>query len=229
MPAPILNAQGIGRRAQEQWLIRDVSLTIHPGKMMTIIGPNGGGKTTLLHMLAGITKPDAGTLTQRTDLIIGFVPQSFQAHRLLPMTAAHLVGNADQAREYLALVDYEVLYDQPITSLSGGEMRHVLLARALARQPHVLLLDEIEQGVDPTRTPRLYELIERITAEKNCAVVMVSHSQHWVHAATSEVICLNQSVCCRGTPKQVINDPHIDQLFPDMRGYAIYTHQPHHG
>jgi zinc transport system ATP-binding protein len=120
-----------------------------------------------------------------------------------------------------------------LQDLSGGELQRVLLARALLQNPRLLVLDEPAQGVDLKGQAELYRLIMEIRDKHQCGVLMVSHDLHLVMAATDEVICLNQHVCCHGHPEKVSNDPAYLELFGkrDAETMAFYTHYHthHHG
>ena len=110
-------------------------------------------------------------------------------------------------------------------------MQRVLLARALVLEPDFLVLDEPVQGVDVHGQVELYQLISRIRDQRGCAVLMVSHDLHLVMAATDRVLCLNQHICCSGTPESVTNDPAFAELFgaTAVQSMAIYVHdQSHH-
>ena len=119
---------------------------------------------------------------------------------------------------------------KPVQGLSGGEMKRVLLARALLRRPELLVLDEPTAGVDLSGQAELYALIHRIRDARACGVLMVSHDLHLVMAATDRVVCLNQHVCCQGRPEAVTRDPEFLALFgPEIRpALALYTHRHDH-
>ena len=118
----------------------------------------------------------------------------------------------------------------PGQDISGGEMQRVLLARALLREPDLLVLDEPVQGVDVTGQGELFGLITRIRERRGCAVRMVSHDLHLVMASTDTVVCLNHHVCCTGHPETVTRDPAYLELFGPLaaRGLAVYTHDHDH-
>jgi zinc transport system ATP-binding protein len=115
-------------------------------------------------------------------------------------------------------------------ALSGGELQRVLLARALLRDPHLLVLDEPGQGVDLNGQAELYQLITEIRDQYQCAVLMISHDLHLVMSATDRVICLNQHVCCSGHPEHVSNDPAYQELFglEKVDALAVYAHHHDH-
>ncbi len=114
-------------------------------------------------------------------------------------------------------------------SLSGGELQRVLLARALLREPELLVLDEPSQGVDIMGQGELFQLIRRLRDDRRCGVLLVSHDLHLVMAATDRVLCLNRHVCCSGTPEAVSRDPAYRALFgAAVDGFALYAHRHDH-
>jgi ABC-type molybdate transport system ATPase subunit len=122
------------------------------------------------------------------------------------------------------------LIDAPMQKLSGGETQRVLLARALLNQPQLLVLDEPTQGVDVNGQVALYDLINQLRQELDCAVLMVSHDLHLVMAKTDEVLCLNQHICCSGAPEVVSMHPEFISMF-GQRGaeqLGIYRHHHNH-
>ena len=216
-------------------ILHDVDLGIAPGEIVTVIGPNGAGKTTLIRLLLGLQRATGGRVFVRPGLRIGYMPQRLQIEEILPLTVRRFLGLAGRfprARVEATLkeVGAGALIDQPIQKISGGEMQRVLLARAVLRQPDLLVLDEPAQGVDVAGQGELYRLIARIRDRHGCAVLMVSHDLHLVMEAADSVVCLNQHVCCTGHPEAVSQHPEYLRLFgPDeARGLAVYTHDHDH-
>ena len=127
-------------------------------------------------------------------------------------------------------LDIAEILDQPLATLSGGELRRLLLARALLHAPQLLVLDEPTQGVDVAGQGELYRLLKRLSEEHGFAVLMVSHDLHVVMAATQRVICLNHHICCEGSPSQVGGDPSFAALFGEdlARQLAMYHHHHDH-
>ena len=233
-PAPLLAGSALGVELGGRRVLDGVDCHIAPGEILTLIGPNGAGKTTLVRVLLGLQRPDSGTVTRRPGLRIGYVPQRLHVEPTLPLTVAaflQLGGRVDPAR--LASVLREVgvgeLGATPVQRVSGGEMQRVLLARALLREPELLVLDEPAQGVDVGGQRDLYRLIARLRAERGCAVILVSHDLHLVMAATDRVLCLNHHVCCSGEPDTVSAHPEYRRLFgPAEHEFAVYTHDHDH-
>ena len=117
-----------------------------------------------------------------------------------------------------------------VRTLSGGEFQRVMLARAIARKPDLLVLDEPVQGVDFTGEIALYDLIKHIRDELHCGILLISHDLHVVMAATDRVICLNGHVCCSGTPTVVASSPEYKELFGARAAptLAVYEHRHDH-
>jgi len=216
-------------------VLQDVSLSIEPGEIVTIVGPNGSGKTTLLRALIGAIPPVSGKIVRGSGLRIGYVPQKLHIDPTLPLTVKRflrLPGGATQATIDSALDRSGVpdLSDRQMANLSGGQMQRVLLARALIGRPNLLLLDEATQGLDQPGSAAFYRQIEDVRRETGCAVVMISHELHVVMSASDRVICLNGHVCCHGTPETVSAAPEYQALFGSGTGgaLALYRHDHDH-
>ena len=215
-------------------VLQEVQLQVHAGEIVTLIGPNGAGKTTLVRCVLGLLKPDSGSVWSQAKLRIGYMPQKLQVDATLPLSVLRflrLVPGVTRlsAGAALAEVGAERLLDSPLQSISGGELQRVLLARALLRNPQLLVLDEPVQGVDVAGQAELYRLISTLRDSHGCGVLMVSHDLHLVMSATDQVICLNRHVCCSGHPEQVSGDPAFVELFGmDARSLAIYQHHHDH-
>jgi zinc transport system ATP-binding protein len=227
----LAEAHGVTVRFGERVVLNDVHLRVHAGEIVTLIGPNGAGKSTLVRVMLGLQKPDAGQVSLRPGLRVGYVPQRLSVDPVLPLTVRRfltLAARHPEQRLIEALREVGVAgrLDNPLQSLSGGELQRVLLARALLRDPQLLFLDEPVQGVDVSGQTELYALIGRLRDERGVGVLMVSHDLHLVMERTDVVFCLDQQVCCVGHPDQVKNQPAFQMLFRDARGLVPYTH--HH-
>lgn len=216
-------------------MLHSVSLKIAPREIVTIVGPNGAGKTTLLKILLRLEKPSHGHVTHSTGVCIGYVPQHFMAQASMPITAREFLKlyapkSVERIQNLAETLDIAEVLDQQVATLSGGELRRLLLARALLHAPQLLVLDEPTQGVDVAGQGELYRLLKRLSDSQGFAVLMVSHDLHVVMAATQRVICLNHHICCEGTPKQVGGDPSFAALFGDdlARQLAMYHHHHDH-
>ena len=228
-----LDQAGVFRAGR--WLVRGVSLTIEPGEIVTLIGPNGSGKSTTAKMALGVLRPDEGSAVRRSGLQVSYVPQRLAIDWTLPLNVSRfmrLTGgvSADQASEAMKSTGVGHLADAEVRTLSGGEFQRVLLARAIARKPELLVLDEPVQGVDFTGEIALYDLIRQIREKLHCGILLISHDIHVVMAATDRVICLNGHVCCSGTPTAVASSPEYKALFGARAAstLAVYEHSHDH-
>jgi zinc transport system ATP-binding protein len=231
---PLVEARALSVRIGRHELLSGVDLTVGRGEIVSLIGPNGAGKTTLIRALLGILKPSGGSVRQAPGLVVGYVPQRFQLDPVLPLTverflAIGLSRGSSQLDAALAEVSAGHLRRAPMHELSGGEFQRALLARALLRQPDLLILDEPGQGLDFPGQIELYGLIEQIRDRRGCGVLLVSHDLHVVMAATDRVVCLNRHVCCSGQPEAVSQHPEYMALFgPRAASLAVYAHAHDH-
>jgi zinc transport system ATP-binding protein len=230
---PLIRAEDIYLRLADKEILSGISLKVHQGEILTIIGPNGGGKTSLLRVMLGLLRPDSGLVHQAAAIKIGYMPQKIHFDPILPLSVRRfLTLAASRPREALVRALDEVgaptLLESPVQNVSGGELQRILLARALLREPDLLVLDEPAQGVDVQGQEELFGLISRLSHDRGCAILMVSHDLHLVMAATDRVVCLNRHICCTGNPVAVQADPAFLELFTPraVGNLALYTH--HH-
>lgn len=234
MSEALIRLTGVGVTYAGEAVLDGVDLTVAPGQIVTLIGPNGAGKTTLVRSVLGLLTPHRGTVWRRPRLRVGYMPQKIQVDATLPLSVLRflrLVPGVDRVKALSALgeVGAEHVIDSPVQTVSGGEMQRVLLARALLRQPQLLVLDEPVQGVDVAGQAELYKLITRLRDRLGCGVLMVSHDLHLVMSATDQVVCLNRHVCCSGHPEQVSGDPAFVELFGQHApNLAVYHHHHDH-
>lgn len=234
-PQPLVSLAGAGVYRNGRWLVRGVDFTVRPGEIVTLIGPNGSGKSTSAKLATGILRADEGRVDRRAGLRIGYVPQRLAIDWTMPLTVRRLMTltaplSADDIDHALDAVGIRHLAGAEVQHLSGGEFQRALLARAMARKPDILVLDEPVQGVDFSGEIALYDLITSIRNATGCGILLISHDLHIVMAETDTVICLNGHVCCRGTPAAVSSSPEYMRLFGDKasRTLAVYSHDHDH-
>jgi len=235
MADTLINAKALAFSDGGRRILSGVDLEVAPSEIVTIVGPNGSGKTTLLRLLIGALKPSAGLIERRADLRLGYTPQRLALDRTLPMTVDRFLALGEAAtrgrrEEMLTRVGLPCIDQAQLIDLSGGELQRVLLARALLRNPHLLVLDEPTQGLDQPGEAAFYRLIERVRKDTGCAVLMVSHDLHVVMRASDRVICLNGHICCQGTPTLVLDHPEYRRLFGhgNDSALALYHHKHDH-
>ena len=246
----LIEANGITVTRGGKDILAAAGLRVRDGEIVTLIGPNGAGKTTMIRVVLGLMKADRGDVVRRSGLVIGYMPQRLHIDPTLPLTVARFLAmgqgsrnggsrngesrngaSADRAAQVLDEVGAGTVMETPLQAVSGGEFQRVVLARALLREPDLLVLDEPSQGIDVTGQAELYRLITRIRDRRGCGVLMVSHDLHLVMTDTDQVVCLNHHVCCAGHPETVTNDPKYIQLFgrPVASTLAVYHHHHDHG
>lgn len=230
---PFVELQNAGLFLGGKWLVRGVDLHVGPGEIVTLIGPNGSGKSTTAKLAIGLKKPSEGEWRAKENLRVGYVPQRLNIDWTLPLPVGRFMQlthrlKADEVETALQRTGVSHLINSEVRSLSGGEFQRVMLARAVARQPDLLVLDEPVQGVDFVGEVALYELIDSIRNETQCGVLLISHDLHLVMAATDRVICLNGHMCCQGTPESVAESGEYRALFGDRAAAAIAVYQHDH-
>lgn len=231
----LVSVENLSVRYGGNTILQRVDLDIEKGEIVTIVGPNGSGKTSLLKAIIGAVEPAKGCVTLKPGLKIGYVPQRLNFNPTLPITVERfmrLTAKAD-TRSCIAALETagvpKVLKEQ-MSGLSGGQFQRVLLAGALLGRPEILLLDEATQGLDQPGSAAFYRQIEAVRRETGCAIMMISHDLHVVMSASDRVICLNGHVCCAGTPAVVASAPEYKALFGDGTdgALALYRHDHDH-
>lgn len=236
MSETLASLQNISLTIGNRTILHDISLELQAGSILTVIGPNGAGKSTLLRILLGLQEADSGVVSRKDKLRIGYVPQKVSLDAQMPISVRYFVQlgcttSPDKIKQVMQEVGASHIIDHPVQSISGGEFQRVLLARALLREPELLVLDEPAQGVDVNGQAQLYQLIDQLVEERGFAVIMVSHDLHLVMAKTDKVLCLNQHICCSGHPEDVSQHPEYMDLFGNISAtdsIGVYTHHHDH-
>ncbi len=206
-----LTLNGLGFAYGSQWVIRNATFSVREREFVSIVGPNGSGKSTLVKLALGLLNPTKGTIKvlgtspERARPRIGYMPQHANVDPLFPATAMDVVlmgrlkastfagpyGRVDRdaAREALNLVGLLDAARKPYSDLSGGQRQRVLIARALATEPELLLMDEPTAGLDAWAETHLYDLLQELNRTKT--VIIVSHDIGMVSKKVDSVICVS--------------------------------------
>ena len=231
----LVEARGLRLERDGRPVLTGTDFAIAAGEIVTVVGPNGSGKSSLVKALIGALAPAAGSVRRAPGLCVGYVPQALAAGAAMPITVRRFLSLPEprsdaEAAEALAVAGAQGLEGRQLASLSGGQLRRVLLARALAGRPDLLVLDEATAGLDQPGAAAFYRTVERVRAETGCAVLLVSHDLHVVMAASDRVVCLNGHVCCEGAPHVVADAPEYRRLFGTGTGgaLALYRHDHDH-
>ena len=230
----LVKLENAGIYKSSKWLVRGVSLEVSKGQIVTLIGPNGSGKTTTAKMVLNILRPDEGFVISNTSRV-AYVPQKINVDWTMPLRVfdfMKITGDLSEndMKENLRLTGVERLIYSELRNLSGGEFQRVLIARAIAKKPELLVLDEPVQGVDFNGEIALYNLIKQISDSLNCGILLISHDIHFVMSSTDHVICLNGHICCSGSPSSVAKNPSYIELFGEHTAstLSLYKHRHDH-
>lgn len=225
-----------------QSVLQDASFSVAQGEFVGVIGPNGGGKSTLLRLMLGLIKPHQGAVSVfGTSAVaarpwVGYCPQHANFRRDFPMSVRDVVAlgrlkpgffagrlsRTDKAKvtEALERVAISDLADRPLTALSGGQLQRVLIARALASEPRLLLLDEPSAHLDERVELHLYDLLASLTPV--LSVILVSHDLGFISERVSRVLCVNQRVFAHHPT--AIDRQILDQLYQHHVRVIPHTH-----
>jgi zinc transport system ATP-binding protein len=188
-------------------IIEDAGFSIYKNDVITILGPNGGGKTTLLKLLMGLLKPQRGTITIHGDTpnLFGYVPQHSNLDSAYPITVNEVVlsgrikslgfySRRDRSEAEKSLDDVGLFHlkDRPFFELSGGQQQRVLIARAHASDPEILVLDEPTANIDADAEKNLTKLLSRLSADHT--IILVTHDLGFVNDMTRRVLCVSRQV-----------------------------------
>lgn len=234
MSEVLIKAENVSLQLGTRQILSAVDFEITAGEIAIFIGPNGGGKTSLVKLLLGIHPAQSGTITRKVGLNISYVPQKFEISPFLPLSVKRLLNFTQKYSETtlveaLRTTDCEHLLNDQVKQLSGGELQRVLIARAMLSKPDILVLDEALQGVDQAGEVRLNNLISDYSKQNGTAILMVSHDLHLVMKSTDRVYCINGHICCQGKPEQVQHMDEFKNIFGSLvDNFAVYSHAHDH-
>lgn len=219
-------------------VLENLSFSVYKGEYLGIIGPNGGGKTTLIKIILGLLHPTSGTVKIfgqdhhdfKERYRIGYVPQRVtQADRDFPATVFEVVRSGrvarlgvfnrfskrdievvDRAMELAGIAKYR---NTLVGNLSGGERQRVFIARALASEPEILILDEPTVGVDIGAQKTFYEFLSSLNRDHHMTIIFISHDVDVISQETKTVLCLNHNLVCHGLPVDLLDEHILERLY----------------
>lgn len=246
-PKALIQAEHVSVIREEDAVLDNVSFTIHAEEYVGIVGPNGGGKTTLLMAMLGLLQPTKGRVLIRGQAPshpkalerVGYVPQTFLGRQFsFPITVEEVVAtglikrqffgplskkNWQEVAEILEEVGMRRYQKRSFHELSGGERQRVIIARALVSDPEILFLDEPLSAVDQPSQSEFYKLLTRLNKERGLTIILVSHDLEMVAREASRVLCLNQKLHLNCTTSKLKGDENWADVFGE-RTKPIHHH-----
>jgi zinc transport system ATP-binding protein len=249
--APLVELRDVSVTLQGRLVLEEVSLEVRRGELLGIIGPNGSGKTTLLRTILGQLRPASGEVRVfgapprelGADLHrLGYVRQEALVDPAFPIRVLDVAlmgrygmlglvrrpGAEDRAaaRRALERVGLGGLETRPLADLSGGERQRVFLARALAGEPEVLLLDEPTTGVDVAASESFYEFLHGLQREMDLTLVLVTHDIGVISAHVDQIACLNRRLVAHGKPRECLTEEALDAMYGAEARFFHHHHAP---
>ncbi|MEV5988069.1 ABC transporter ATP-binding protein [Streptomyces sp. NPDC052051] len=223
---PVIEARALGHRyTKDRWVFRGVDVTAHRGRVLGVLGPNGRGKSTLLRVLAGLTRPTEGSVTARVP--VAYVPQSHASPFAYSVTDMVLMGRSRHVKAYatpgrrdraltaeaLERVGMAHMADRSYAELSGGEQQMTLIARALAAECQVMILDEPVSALDLRNQARVLTLLQELTASGLGIVLTTHHPDHALHLADDAVLVLGPDDVRTGPAAELLDAAALSELY----------------
>lgn len=230
-------------------VLENITASVHEGEYLGIIGPNGGGKTTLLKLILGLLKPTSGSIEIYGQPVssyagkakIGYVPQrAATSDYQFPATVEEIVlsgrtakagllkrfsaEDRKQVKKALEIAGISNLGDRLLSNLSGGERQRVYIARALACEPKILILDEPTVAIDIVSQEKFYNFLDDLHEKLGLTILFVSHDIDVVAQQVETVLCLNRGLVCHGTPAQFIKDEYLEKLYGKKVKFILHGH-----
>lgn len=243
MKQPVIDIQDVSYAYDGPPVLSDIDLTVPAGEFLGIVGPNAGGKSTLLKLLLGLLEPGSGRIhvlgrsPAKARRHLGYVPQYPAFARDFPITVEQVVlmgrlgrwfggystGDRAIARRAMAETEVDHLAQRHIQRLSGGQLQRVLVARALAAEPDILLLDEPTANIDQRMESDIFELLKRLN--ERMTILVVSHDVAFISGYVHRVACLNRTLVCHDTAS--IDGHTIQELYGEDVRMVAHHHHPH--
>ncbi len=226
-----LSVENLNVSYSHHHVLEDISFQIERGQFVCVIGPNGGGKSTLLKALVGLLPIRSGTI-RREAKNIGYVPQQLRIDSAVPLRVDEFLSlklskrrvwfgpgqTRTTAKKKLEEIGAAHLIDRQLSELSGGEFQRILIAYALLDNPDLLLLDEPMTGLDVRGGMSFDGLLHHLNDHVGMTILMVSHDLHLVEHVSDQVLCINRTVHCHGSPDQVLQPDNLSKAYGHLPG-----------
>ena len=225
----LVEFDGIYKYFGKTLLLDNISFAINKGDIVTLVGQNGVGKTTIAKIILGLENYDAGKLSIEKNIKIGYVPQSLSVNDAVPMTVEYffaLLTNKiayDQAILDSYFPEFNALRNHDISFISGGQLQKLFLISTIITNADLIILDEPIKSLDIISQQEFYRLVRRIKSEFAVTFFMISHDLLNIMKHSDQVICLNKRVCCTGKPTDIQNNPEMQNALSEI-GFYLHHH-----
>lgn len=232
---PLIKVKNLDFKSGNNHILKNINFDIFKKDFVGIVGPNGAGKSTLIKCILGELEYTGEIFINGK---IGYVPQHDDFEKDFPITGSEVVlmglynnknilkkfndSDNKKVKDLLSLLEIEYVFDRQVGKLSGGEYQRLMLARALIFDPDILVLDEPEAGVDKKGQELFYKVLEKLQIEKNMTIVLVSHDLSMVFKKTNRVMCLNKSLHCHKSTKEMTTED-LKTLYPDSLEMLVHV------
>ncbi|MDY0405203.1 metal ABC transporter ATP-binding protein [Virgibacillus sp. 179-BFC.A HS] len=248
---PVISLKNVNYAYEEKTVLENINFELQEGSFMGLLGPNGGGKTTLIKLVLGLLKPTSGTVELygkpasrfKNKHLIGFVSQKSNAfNKGFPATVYEVVSMGLTAKigymhfftkkhkkiilDAIDQVGMAAYKNRNIGELSGGQQQRVFIARALVSKPKLLILDEPTVGVDSENVQRFYELLHRLNVEKGITMLLITHDTGIITQYATDIACLNKHIHFHGKPDDYIamNEADLSNLYGHPINKVVHDH-----
>ncbi len=245
---PVIHVEALNYFVGKQEILSDISCDIEQGDYVALIGPNGGGKTTLVKMILGLQTPSSGKIDIfgidrkhfKSWYKVGYVPQNvslFDNNFPLSVYEAVSLGLAAkkswfskinqeekiQIEEAIHIASIGEFRDKNLSELSGGQRQRVMIARALVSQPEILILDEPSTGVDIASQHKFYDFLRRLNREQNLTIIFITHDLGVIADDVTHVLSINQKLVYSGSAETMLSCEAVSEVY-GTKAHVVHTH-----
>jgi|APGre2960657423_1045063.scaffolds.fasta_scaffold00942_7 zinc transport system ATP-binding protein len=216
----IIELKKVSLKINHEKIINDISLQFKKGQITTLIGPNGGGKTSIAKIALQLITPTSGKVIADKKIQYGYMPQKINLDKSFTISAIDFIGLAkknfivdDYFKKLCDRLEINKILNQRLHDLSGGQLQKIIFLRAIIGKPDFLVLDEPTQYMDINGIAEFYQILNDIRNLQHCAILLVSHDLNFVMQKSDEVICVNSHICCHGSAESLVTNPQYLALF----------------
>ncbi|QIT36075.1 metal ABC transporter ATP-binding protein [Wolbachia endosymbiont of Brugia pahangi] len=218
----VLKIENLALAYDNKKVLDGINISIEKGDIVTILGPNGGGKTSLMKVVAGISKNYTGSVIFADNIKISYMPQNFSISKLMPITVEYFLLNSFSKKlkknqsvitEVIELVGIGNILKNQVLEISAGQMQLLLLAHCLIAEPDLIILDEPVSAMDINARAKFYDIIGEIAKKRLISILMTSHDLSSIVPCSDYIICINHTIYCQGKPGKIMEDRTLSEIF----------------